>query len=268
MSCPSCRGTDRVPVAPGYVRCTTLRAEQQPGPAVFGLLGPPVFRTHRVCGTVYATCDGAAGAGYPGGSRWLVPPGGCRYGPNMPTSQRTDTTTIVVMGVSGSGKSTVAATLVDRLGWDFAEGDDLHPPSNVAKMRAGQALDDDDRWPWLRRVAGWIGEHEAAGRPAVVTCSALKRSYRDLLADGHPSVWFAHVTADPDLIRERVEHRTGHYMPATLLDSQLATLQPLADDEPGARISGASPPESVVTELLACLDAERGLRLSTPGTPS
>lgn len=177
-------------------------------------------------------------------------------------------TTIVVIGVSGSGKSTVAATLVDRLGWEFAEGDDFHPPANVEKMRAGQPLDDEDRWPWLRSLADWIGRNEAAGRSAVVTCSALKRSYRDLLADGHPSVWFAHVTADPELIRERIEHRTGHYMPASLLDSQLATLVPLEDDEQGTRVSGAGSPPSVVTELLAALDAERGLHLSSQGAPS
>jgi gluconokinase len=181
----------------------------------------------------------------------------------MAASGPPGTTTIIVMGVSGSGKSTVAATLVDRLGWEFAEGDDFHPPANVEKMRAGNALDDDDRWPWLRRLAGWIGEHEKAGRNVVVTCSALKRSYRDLLCDGHPSVWFAHVTATPELIRERLDHRTGHYMPASLLDSQLATLEPLADDEPGARVSGAGSPPSVVDELLATLDAERGLHLST-----
>jgi gluconokinase len=180
----------------------------------------------------------------------------------MSASGSPGTTTIVVMGVSGSGKSTVAATLVDRLGWEFAEGDDFHPPANVAKMHAGQPLDDDDRWPWLRSLAAWIGEQERAGRSVVVTCSALKRSYRDLLRKGHPSVWFAHVTADPDLIRERIEHRTGHYMPASLLDSQLATLEPLADDEPGARVSGAGSPPSVVAELLAALDTARGLHLS------
>jgi gluconokinase len=178
------------------------------------------------------------------------------------------TTTIVVMGVSGSGKSTVAAGLVDRLGWEFAEGDDFHPAANVEKMRAGIPLDDDDRWPWLRSLAAWIGEHEKAGRNVVVTSSALKRSYRDLLRDGHPSVWFAHVTADAALIRDRIEHRTGHYMPASLLDSQLATLEPLADDEPGARVSGVGTPPSVVTELLAALDTERGLHLSTQEAPS
>jgi gluconokinase len=181
----------------------------------------------------------------------------------MADSGEPSPTTIVVMGVSGSGKSTVAAELVKRLGWDFAEGDEFHPPANVAKMRAGQPLDDEDRWPWLRTLADWIGEHERAGRSVVVTCSALKRSYRDLLRDGHPSVWFAHVTADAGLIRERMENRTGHYMPASLLDSQLDTLAPLQDDEPGGRVSGAGAPGAVVDELLAALDTERGVRPAT-----
>jgi gluconokinase len=171
------------------------------------------------------------------------------------------TTTIVVMGVSGAGKSTVAAELVKRLGWPFAEGDDFHPPENVAKMHAGIPLDDDDRWPWLRRLADWIGEHEKAGRSAVVTCSALKRSYRDVLREGHPSVWFAHVRADPSLIQQRVETRRGHYMPPSLLGSQLEILQPLADDEPGAQISGVDPAGQVADHVLEALRSERGLPL-------
>jgi gluconokinase len=172
------------------------------------------------------------------------------------------TTSLVVMGVSGSGKSTVAAGLVERLGWDFAEGDSFHPPENVTKMRAGIPLDDEDRWPWLHRIADWIGEHEQAGRNCVVACSALRRSYRDLLRDGHPSVWFVHVHAEAKLIRDRLEHRAGHYMPASLLDSQLATLEPLQDDEAGVVVSGAGTPEHVVDEVLAALGRERGL-----GTP-
>jgi gluconokinase len=178
------------------------------------------------------------------------------------------TTTIVVMGVSGSGKSTVAAELVSRLGWDFAEGDEFHPAENVEKMRAGTPLDDEDRWPWLRRLAGWIGEHEAAGTSVVVTCSALKRAYRDLLREGHPSVWFAHVTADPELIRGRVEHRQGHYMPPSLLGSQLATLEELQPDEPGAAISGVDPPDEVAGHLLSALSRERDLAVPTEEAPS
>jgi gluconokinase len=172
-----------------------------------------------------------------------------------------DTTSIVVMGVSGSGKSTVADGLVDRLGWEFAEGDEFHPPENVDKMRRGIPLDDEDRGPWLRRLANWIGERERSGGSVVVTCSALKRSYRDVLCDGHPSVWFAHVTADAAVLRERLEHRTGHYMPASLLESQLAILEPLQDDEPGAAISGAGAPEDVVEQLLAALGTERGIAI-------
>jgi gluconokinase len=185
------------------------------------------------------------------------------YGRDMEELAPAPTTSIVVMGVSGSGKSTVAAGLVERLGWEFAEGDDFHPAANVEKMRAGHPLDDEDRWPWLRRLADWIGEHERAGKSVVVTCSALKRVYRDLLRDGHPSVWFAHVTADADLLLDRVSHRPGHYMPASLLDSQLATLESLQDDEPGARISGAGAPDEVVESLLTTLDAERGLHLGS-----
>ena len=161
--------------------------------------------------------------------------------------------TVVVMGVSGSGKTTVAVELAERLGWEFAEGDDFHPRANVEKMAAGHPLDDDDRWPWLRTIGGWIDQREATGRSVVVTCSALKRSYRDLLRQGRPSVWFAHVTADAELIRERMERRTGHYMPASLLDSQLATLQPLEPDEPGTAVSGAGTAGEVVDELLAAL---------------
>jgi gluconokinase len=181
---------------------------------------------------------------------------------------RPRTSTIVVMGISGAGKSTVAAELVARLGWDFAEGDDFHPPANVEKMRSGHPLDDGDRWPWLRRLAAWVGEHEAAGRNAVVTCSALKRGYRDLLRDGHPSVWFAHVRAEPELIRDRVEHRTGHYMPPSLLGSQLATLEPLEPGEPGVVVSGVAPPAEVADQILTALRRERDLSVPFREAPS
>jgi gluconokinase len=164
--------------------------------------------------------------------------------------------TLVVMGVSGVGKTSVAAELVARTGWVFAEGDDFHPEANRRKMAAGHPLDDDDRWPWLATVASWIGEQEAAGRGAVVTCSALRRAYRDVLRDGHPSVRFVHLLAAPDLIEERITARQGHYMPASLLGSQLTTLEPLQDDEPGVEVDTSGNPPEVAARALAALDID------------
>jgi gluconokinase len=164
------------------------------------------------------------------------------------------TTTLVVMGVSGSGKTTVATRLAQRLRWVFAEGDDFHPAANVDKMRNGIPLTDQDRWPWLASLADWIGGREAAGQNAVLTCSALKRAYRDVLTDGHPSVRFVHVTATAETIRRRLEQRRGHYMPASLLDSQLATLEPLNPDEPAMTVAGDAEPHEVVDAVLARLD--------------
>ena len=164
------------------------------------------------------------------------------------------TTTLVVMGVSGSGKSTVARLLAERLGWRFAEGDDFHPAANVAKMSAGEPLTDEDRAPWLQTLAHWIADRERAGDDAVLTCSALKRRYRDVLR--RPSVRFVHVTVVPETLRQRLEHRRGHYMPASLLDSQLAALEPLQPDEPGLVIPGDGPPEQVVDAVLRCVREE------------
>lgn len=158
---------------------------------------------------------------------------------------------LVVMGVSGSGKSTVAALLARRLGWDLQEGDELHPQANVEKMSAGIPLTDDDRWPWLRLVAEWIDAHRAEGAHGVITCSALKRAYRDLLA--RPDVEFVHLTVDPDVIAGRMEHRSGHFMPTSLLDSQLATLEPLQPDERGIVVSAAESPEAEVDSIIARL---------------
>jgi len=145
--------------------------------------------------------------------------------------------TVVVMGVSGAGKSAVGGACAHRLGWAFAEGDDFHSAANKAKMHAGTPLTDDDRWPWLRSIAAWIGEREAAGEPSVVACSALRRAYRDLLRDGHPSVRFLELDAVDDVLQRRIVGRTAHFMPVTLLQSQLDTLEPLQPDEPGVRLS-------------------------------
>jgi gluconokinase len=156
---------------------------------------------------------------------------------------------LVVMGVSGSGKTTLASALASRTGWPFLEGDALHPPENVAKMHAGVPLDDADRLPWLRTVAAWIGAREADGRSCVLTCSALRRAYRDVLREGHPSVRFVHVTASPEVLGERLARRTGHFMPASLLDSQLATLEGLQPDEAGVTVEPHESADDVLVRL-------------------
>lgn len=163
------------------------------------------------------------------------------------------TTHLVFMGVSGSGKSTIARAVRDRLGWDFAEGDDFHPPANVATMAAGRPLTDADRFPWLGALAAWIGEREAAGRPSLMSCSALRRSYREVLRSGAERVTFVHLAGDKGMLLERMDAR-DHFMPPTLLESQLATLEPLADDEAGLTLDAAAGPEDLVDQVLAELD--------------
>lgn len=137
---------------------------------------------------------------------------------------------IVVMGISGSGKSTVGAALAERLGVPFADADDLHPEANVAKMSRGEPLDDHDRHPWLEVVGRWLAEHPDGG---VMSCSALKRKYRDQLRHHAPGTEFLLLAGDPDVIAQRQADRPGHFMPASLLSSQLATLEPLEPDEHG-----------------------------------
>jgi gluconokinase len=132
---------------------------------------------------------------------------------------------VVLMGVTGSGKTTLGQLLADQLGWTFVEGDTFHPEANVQKMRRGEPLTDADRAPWLRALRARIDELAAAGHSAVVACSALKQAYRDELADGRPEVVFVHLTAPAAVIRDRLDHRRGHYMPPALLASQLATLE-------------------------------------------
>ncbi len=142
---------------------------------------------------------------------------------------------VIVMGVSGCGKSTIAGLVAERLHWDLLEGDELHPKANVDKMSHGIPLDDGDRRPWLEAIARWIEGRIQSGRPALVTCSSLKRSYRDILRGKSPKgiVAFAHLSGSRELLMERMKARKGHFMPASLLDSQLATLQPLQPDEAG-----------------------------------
>jgi gluconokinase len=141
---------------------------------------------------------------------------------------------IVVMGVSGSGKSTVGAALAQRLGVPFADADDFHPPANIAKMTAGIPLDDDDRFPWLDAIGGWLAERCRTG--GVMSCSALKRTYRDQLRRHCPETEFLHLSGSPEVIAARQASRPGHFMPASLMASQFATLEPLELDERGVTI--------------------------------
>ncbi|BDB42317.1 gluconokinase [Mycobacterium kiyosense] len=153
----------------------------------------------------------------------------------------------MVMGVSGSGKSTVGAVLAQRLGMPFLDADTLHPPANVAKMSAGEPLTDDDRFGWLDRVGQWL-----ATQRGVVSCSALKRRYRDQLRGHRPSVRFLHLSAPPGVIAARLAARPDHFMPATLLQSQLDTLEPLDADERGVEVDvGSLGVDAVVDAYLA-----------------
>ena len=151
-------------------------------------------------------------------------------------------TIVVVMGVAGSGKTTVAAALARQEGWTLLEGDSFHPPANVAKMSAGIPLTDEDRWPWLRAIAARADELAAAGQSSVVACSALKRAYRDILRGGRPDTVLVYLRGSKDLIGKRMAARKDHFMPPALLDSQFATLEePGPDENPiVADVGGAS----------------------------
>lgn len=156
-------------------------------------------------------------------------------------------TVIVVMGVSGSGKTTIGTALAHALDVEYAEADTFHPQANIDKMTAGHPLTDEDRAPWLEAIADWIREHQAAG--GVVTSSALKRRYRDVLRTGG-NVWFAHLHGDREILAERMQSRSGHFMPVSLLDSQLADLEPLEPDEPGAIFDIRDTPAEITTAAL------------------
>lgn len=145
-------------------------------------------------------------------------------------------THLVVMGVAGSGKSTVAHALRDRLGWSIAEGDDFHPAANITKMSSGTPLTDEDRWPWLDLIAEWTAAHDGAGESTIVTCSALRRIYRDRLRAAPGRTVFVHLVGGQDLLSGRMAERTDHFMPPSLLPSQFAALEPLEDDEEGFAI--------------------------------
>ncbi|MEU4346513.1 gluconokinase [Streptomyces sp. NPDC023838] len=158
---------------------------------------------------------------------------------------------VVVMGVAGTGKTTIGPLVAAALGVPYAEGDDFHPAANVAKMSAGVPLQDDDRWPWLDAIGQWA--HGRAGLGGVVSSSALKRAYRDRLRAAAPGLVFLHLTGDRELIEHRMSERRGHFMPTALLDSQFATLQPLQPDEAGVAVDVAGTPEDITDRAVAAL---------------
>ncbi|GAA1519887.1 gluconokinase [Streptomyces albidochromogenes] len=158
---------------------------------------------------------------------------------------------VVVMGVAGTGKTTIGPLLAGRLGVPYAEGDDFHPPANIAKMSAGTPLDDADRWPWLDAIGAWA--HGRSGLGGVVSSSALKRAYRDRLRAAAPGAVFLHLTGDRELIEARMRERRGHFMPTALLDSQYAALQPLQDDEAGVSVDVSGSVEDITERAVAAL---------------
>lgn len=157
---------------------------------------------------------------------------------------------LVFMGVSGCGKSTVAALLSGRLGWAFEEGDSLHPQANVDKMAAGHPLDDADRWPWLEKVAEWVEGQLDAGTSGLITCSALKRSYRDMINRRGSGVQFVYLAGSEQLIAARLAARQGHFMPPELLKSQFADLEEPTPDEPGIRLDVGPAPAVLADEVV------------------
>jgi gluconokinase len=160
---------------------------------------------------------------------------------------------VIIAGASGSGKTTVGAMLAGRLGWPFADADDFHPAANIEKMRAGIPLTDTDRWPWLRAIGAWMDEHIARGESAVVGCSALRRSYRDLLLADRPEARMVFLATDSQVLTRRLASRVGHFFPRQLLASQLAALEPPGPGEHVIRVVPADTPAATVDAIIALL---------------
>ena len=165
---------------------------------------------------------------------------------------------VVVAGVAGSGKTTIGSLLARELGWEFEDGDDLHPAANIAKMKAGHPLTDEDRRPWLNAVAAWIDQRAAAGRSGVIACSALKRSYRDHLLDGRPELRMIFLEViSRDTLAARLKGRHGHFFRPALLDSQLAAVEPPLPAERVIVVDDDNPPAEVVREIIERLGLQR-----------
>jgi gluconokinase len=165
---------------------------------------------------------------------------------------------LIVMGVSGSGKSTIASKLAERLCWTYEDGDRFHPASNVAKMKAGQPLTDDDRWPWLQAISDEIDRVCKTGQHVIIACSALKRAYRDVLVHGRNDVRIVFLNGAQTLIASRLAMRKGHFMPPGLLDSQFATLEPPGADENPLTVSIDAPVDAIVDDIMRQIALDRG----------
>jgi carbohydrate kinase (thermoresistant glucokinase family) len=163
------------------------------------------------------------------------------------------TSIVVVMGVTGSGKTTIAALLAGRLQWEFEDGDGFHPAANIEKMRSGTPLTDEDRWPWLQAIAAWIDDIRTSGRHGVVACSALKRRYRDILIGARPDVRLVYLKGEEALIARRIAARHGHFMPAALLHSQFEALEEPGPDEKPIVVSIDARPLDIVARIVAAL---------------
>jgi len=175
---------------------------------------------------------------------------------------------LIVAGVSGSGKTTVGSMLAERLHWRFADADDFHPAANIAKMRAGIPLTDGDRWPWLRAVAAWMDERIGQGESAVIACSVLKRSYRDVLLDGRPEARLVLLTVDRERLARRLAARHGHFFPVQLLNSQLDTLEPLQADERAVAVVESGDPADTVAAIVATVWPGGGPGPGASGAPA
>jgi carbohydrate kinase (thermoresistant glucokinase family) len=177
----------------------------------------------------------------------------------MSTKPADKAAVLVVMGVSGSGKSTIASMLAHRLHWIYEDGDWLHPKSNIEKMHHGEPLNDADRWPWLHAIADWIDTTRKAGHHGIVACSALKRAYRDILVGDRSDVRIIYLKGDRDLIAGRVAARSDHFMPPELLDSQFKTLEEPQADESPIVVSIAPHPREIVEAIVRKLGVDQAV---------
>ncbi len=218
----------------------------------FGPIADPALLEERIGRIV-----GVAGSGLFIGRAGLVfaADGAGVHRLDSPYSHRGFPPILVIMGVSGAGKTTVAVELVARLGWSFEEGDALHPEANVAKMRAGISLTDADRQPWLERVAAWIDSQRAKKQPGLITCSALKRSYRQIIIGGRPEVRLVYLRGSRDLIAGHLAGRHGHFMPASLLQSQIDTLEEPDPSEDALTVELGPPARQIAGEIIRLLGA-------------